>query len=44
MEIEEEKTHLLSDEIKWAIVHCKKKGLSNKTTALVVGSEYDRSS
>jgi len=42
--LKKKKTHLLNDEIKWAIVHYKKKGLNNKTTALVIGSEYDRPS
>ena len=42
MEIEEEKTHLLSDEIKWAIVQYKKKGLSNTATASAVAREHNR--
>ena len=44
MEIEEEKSHLLSEEMKWRIVHYKKDGLGDRATARVVGEEYNRPS
>ena len=45
MEIEEEKvnnTHLLSEEIKWLVVHYKKQGFSNQDTAKIVGEACNR--
>jgi len=47
MEIEEEKSHpkhLLSDEMKWAIIFWKKEGLSNKAVAKKVGFDHNRPS
>jgi len=46
MEIEETKTeqnnHLLTDQMKWMIIHYKTEGESNKKTAQEVGKKYGR--
>lgn len=34
--------HLLSDQIKWIVVHLKLQGMSDKDTAQIVGLEYNR--
>lgn len=47
MEIEEEKStaqpHLINDEMKWSIVHLKKRGNSNKETARLIEQYHGRS-
>ena len=39
--MEIESSHLLSDQVKWAIVHFKLQDYSNKKTAQVYGEMYD---
>ena len=40
--MEIESSHLLSDQVKWAIVHFKLQNYSNKNTAKICGEMYDR--